>query len=97
MARTKGAASDKWWAEAVRIAVNRESDEPDADGKKRKRLSAIADKLARMAEEGDMQAIKEIGDRLDGRPAQAHEVTGEEGGPIQTISKILLVDGDGED
>ena len=74
MARTKGATAEKWWADAVRIAVNREADTPDDEGKKRKRLSAIADKLCRLAEEGDMTAIKEIGDRLDGRPRQATDI-----------------------
>ena len=74
MARTKGATAEKWWTDAVRVAVMRESDTPDDEGKKRKRLSAIADKLCRLAEEGDMTAIKEIGDRLDGRPRQATDI-----------------------
>lgn len=38
------------------------------DGKYRRRLDRIADKLLEMAEEGNMEAIKEIGVRLDGRP-----------------------------
>lgn len=70
-----GPKSDKLWADAVRLAVHREGE--DDDGKKRKRLSIIADKLAKAAMEGDMQAIKEIGDRLDGRPAQAIQHSGE--------------------
>ena len=70
-----GPKSDKLWADAVRLAVNRESE--DADGKIRKRLSIIADKLTRAAMDGDMQAIKEVGDRLDGRPAQAVQHSGE--------------------
>ena len=77
MARTKGAIAEKWWTDAVRIAVMRESDTPDDEGKKRKRLSAIADKLCRLAEDGDMAAIKEVGDRLDGRPRQTTEVEGD--------------------
>lgn len=83
-----GPKSDKLWADAVRLAVHREGE--DGDGKKRKRLSIIADKLARAAMDGDMQAIKEIGDRLDGRPAQAMQVTGSgEGGEF--IHQIALV------
>jgi hypothetical protein len=38
-----------------------------------RRLRIIADKLAEMAEAGDMQAIKEVGDRLDGKCAQVIE------------------------
>jgi hypothetical protein len=34
------------------------------------RLRRIADKLATLAEEGDLSAIREVADRLDGKPAQ---------------------------
>jgi hypothetical protein len=36
-------------------------------------LRAIARKLLERALEGDLQAIREIADRLDGKPAQAIE------------------------
>jgi hypothetical protein len=39
----------------------------------RHRLRIIAEKLADKAEQGDIQAIREIADRLDGKPAQAIE------------------------
>lgn len=55
---------DKPWANALRLVVNRE----DALGKRR--LLAIAEKCAAAAESGDMQAIREIGDRLDGKAVQ---------------------------
>ena len=38
-----------------------------------RRLRIIADKLAEKAEQGDLQAIQQIADRLDGRPSQAIE------------------------
>jgi hypothetical protein len=38
-----------------------------------RRLRIIAEKLAEKAEQGDIQAIREIADRLDGKPAQAVE------------------------
>jgi hypothetical protein len=38
-----------------------------------RRLRTIADKLVEMAEEGDLQAIREVIDRLDGKPTQAIE------------------------
>ena len=37
------------------------------------RVRAIARKLIEMAEGGDLQAIKEVGDRLDGKCAQTIE------------------------
>lgn len=55
---------DKPWAEALRLVVFRD----DLEGKRR--LERIAERCAAAAEGGDMQAIKEIGDRLDGKPAQ---------------------------
>lgn len=82
MARTKGATADKFWGEAVRLAVYREAE--DDDGKKRKRLNIIADKLCRMAMDGDMQAIKEIGERLDGKAPQAVTVGNEPGETFKT-------------
>lgn len=48
-----------------------------------KKLRAIAEKVYEMAEAGDMQAIKEIADRCDGKAAQSVEVAGPEGGPVR--------------
>ena len=38
-----------------------------------RRLRIIADRLVAKAEAGDLQAIQQIADRLDGRPSQAIE------------------------
>ena len=58
------AAKDKnrLWAETIRRVVVQN----DAY-----RLRAIAEALVTKAEEGDMAAIKELGDRIDGRAVQA--------------------------
>lgn len=70
MARTKGAKGDKWWTDAIR----RVAAEPDEnDPQKRKKLLNVANKLFEQALAGDVAAIKEIGDRLDGKPTQAVE------------------------
>ena len=66
-----GRPKDKPWADALRLVVFRD----DMEGKRR--LLAIAEKCAESAMNGDMQAIKEIGDRLDGRPAQEQHNTNE--------------------
>jgi ribosomal protein L17 len=81
MPRKKGDTNDKWWADAIRRAVNVETTDP-LTGEKVKRLRRIADSLVTAAEQGDIAAIKEIGDRLDGKPKQATEVSGEGGGPL---------------
>jgi len=38
-----------------------------------RRLRAIIEKLFEKAEQGDLQAIREVMDRLDGKPVQAIE------------------------
>jgi len=43
---------------------------------------AIARKLVKMARAGNMDAIKEIGDRTEGKPRQRIEASGPEGGPL---------------
>ena len=42
---------------------------------------------------GDMAAIKEIGDRLDGRPAQQIQATGDDDGPL-IVEIVRFSDGD---
>jgi hypothetical protein len=64
-----GRPKEKPWADALRLAVYREG--PDGQ----RRLARIAEQCAKAAEEGKMDAIKEIGDRLDGKPAQESTVT----------------------
>jgi hypothetical protein len=63
--RTVGPKSDKIWRDAVMLAVKRE----DETGKPF--LRKLADQLVKKAADGDVSALKEIGDRLDGRPAQS--------------------------
>ena len=46
-------------------------------------METLADALITEALTGNIQAIKEIGDRLDGKPCQQIEATGLDGGAIQ--------------
>jgi len=81
-----GGRKDKPWRDALRIAIK------EGDGQ---RLRRIADAVVTLAETGDMQAIKEIGDRLDGKPAQQTIVSGDEdGGAVNLIHRIerIIVD-----
>lgn len=57
-------------------------------------LDKAADKLVALAiDMGDQWAITEIGNRIDGKPAQALHVSGEDGGPVQVQSiEIKAVD-----
>lgn len=63
-----GAKSDKILRDALMIAVNREDMQ---DGKKVKRLHRIVEAVSMLAANGDMQAIKEVWDRIEGKPSQS--------------------------
>jgi hypothetical protein len=76
----KNATKNKLWEDALRRALLAE------DGKK---LRSLADKLIARAEEGDVTALKEIGDRMDGKPTQT--IGGDPDAPIHTVSRIERV------
>ena len=54
-------------------------------------LRKIARNLIESAEKGDLPAIKEIADRLDGKPAQAIVGGDEDDNPIAMIHRIERV------
>lgn len=71
--------NNRLWANTLRRAI------AQGDGQQ---LRRIADKLLASAEEGNMAAIKELGDRLDGKSAQA--IVGADGGDVfASFSKIV--------
>ena len=59
---------NKIWRDVIRRAVL------TGDGK---RLRSLADALVAKAEQGDIQALKEVGDRLDGKSVQEIEANGD--------------------
>jgi len=81
MARPKGAWSEKKFRDALNLAVTEEG-----PGGVRK-IRMIADKLVEAALNGEVQAIKEIGDRLDGKPAQAI-IGDDEADAIRIVAEI---------
>lgn len=74
-----GPKSDKAWADAIRIAVN---EHLDGDPKKPKKIRQLATNLVNLALEGKSWAVKEVGQRLDGKPKQQQELSGPDGGDI---------------
>lgn len=61
---------DKPFSDALRMEIAEAEDNPRS-------LRKIAQKLLDKAVAGDVQAMREVADRLDGKPAQAVEYTGE--------------------
>lgn len=64
--RPKGAWADKAFRDALRIAVLEKEDGLP-------KLRRLANKLVAAGLEGDVTAIREIADRLDGKPTQQIE------------------------
>lgn len=63
-----GHKSEKIWRDAVMRAVRRR-----LKGKKTPYLEVLADRLVSEASDGNVTALKEIGDRLDGKPVSTVE------------------------
>ena len=88
MAGVKGQSGRKANEQVFRHAIMERLDELDPRTD-RKKLYAIANKLTDLALDGDMQAIREIMDRVDGKPKQTAEVTGANG---EDLSMRLIVE-----
>ncbi len=66
----KNATKNRPWADAINRALLAD------DGK---RLRELAEKLIEKALGGDVTALKEVADRLDGKPAQQLQLAGADG------------------
>jgi hypothetical protein len=77
------ATKNKVWIEALNRSIAQD------DGK---RLRAAAEKLLDLAVEGNVPALKELGDRLDGKPAQAVTLSGDPENPVmvQEITRQVV-------
>ena len=81
----QNAAKAKVWSAAIQRAL-------DKRGVSRiEALDALAEKLLAKCDEGDLPALKELGDRLDGKPAQSITVGGDADAPLQTEMTVKLV------
>jgi hypothetical protein len=76
----RGQQRDKLYREALRLELADMSEGVDL-----KKLRQIARAHIEKAASGDMQAIKELADRLDGRPAQMLEHSGPDSNPLTKI------------
>ena len=85
--RPKGAVKDKPFATALRMELA-------AAGENLQGLRRIASALLSKAAEGDIPAIKEVADRLDGKVAQAI-IGGEEDDPAISMVHIFKLPDNG--
>ena len=87
MANLKGAKPDKLMRNALALELHQED---VIEGVKIKRLRRVAKALVDRALEGDIAAIREINERMDGKVPQALQHTGDEENPIAHTVKIVL-------
>ena len=81
-----GEWAQKPFRDALRRALLREDKKSKAI-----QLDRLAEALICEAVDGNVAALKEIADRIDGKVAQPQEVTGVDGGPIESTLKISFV------
>jgi hypothetical protein len=77
----KNAAKAKVWTAAIERALERRGSE------RGKAIDEIADKLLSLCMDGDLGALKQLGDRLEGKPAQAISMQDVEGASLITEIK----------
>ena len=77
------AAKAKKWTAAIERALERRA--KVSLRTMQEELDDLAEKFLQAVEQGDIAAWKELGDRMEGKPAQALAVTGEDGGPVNVF------------
>lgn len=82
--------NEKTFANMLRVAIK----EAHEDGKDR--LRAVADALVVKAMTGDVPAIRELADRLDGKAMQQVELTGDGENPVLVIERRIVRPEDGK-
>lgn len=84
----QNARKGKEWFDALRYAL---ANYEDDDVKRGQALKKIGKTLIAKALEGDMQAIKEIGDRIDGKAVQVIDATIEEVTSVEQLTDEQLI------
>lgn len=87
----RNAAKEKPWVQALRTALLQYE---GGDIKAGQALRHIADTVVLKAIKGDKDAIQEIGNRLDGKPAQSVTIGGDDEAPVVVKGELRLVRAD---
>lgn len=83
----QNAARGRIWRDAIDRALQKRSKVKQIEA-----LDDLAEKLLVRAEEGDISALKELGDRLEGKPAQQINLAGHDGQAL--VVKLESADAD---
>ncbi len=72
------------WKQAIKRALAHKSGKTYREG-----LDLVATKFIEAAEQGDAWAIKDLADRIDGKPAQSLDIGGELNIPVSGTVKFV--------
>jgi hypothetical protein len=91
--RPKGSpnAGRSEFRDALRVALHRIVENHKDPAKRRTNLMLVAEELISQAKGGDVSAIREIADRIDGRPVQSIGGVDNEGNATGTPKGIAIV------
>jgi len=84
-AGNQNAAKAKVWHGAIVRALRKRSKTDQLEA-----LDDLAEQLLDKVASGDITALKELGDRLDGKPAQGVTVGGDAENPINMSMRVLF-------
>jgi len=89
----KNGARGTAWRDAIHHALAEKGRLIDGDKPAYKKgLRAVAMKFIEAAEAGESWAMRELGDRTDGKPGQAIEISGPDGGAVEMKWSIEVVE-----
>jgi hypothetical protein len=85
MARPRGSKDEQPWTAALRRALAKRETKTG-----RQYLDRVADACVKAAMGGDVIAMREIGDRLDGKAVQRAELSGKDGAPLAPVINLTV-------
>ena len=83
----KNAVNGAECKQALKRALSRKSEKTYREG-----LDMVMDEYVKAACSGESWAIRDMIDRLDGRPSQSHEHTGKDGKPIEMAWTVEVIE-----
>lgn len=82
-----GKRSDKPFRDQLRRVLAEDTE--DENGNTVKKLHALARRVVKEALDGNVAAMKEVGDRIDGKPVQQLDMTVSEATPEEVTDDVL--------
>lgn len=82
----QNAAKANIWTSAIHRALAKRSKVDALEA-----IDTLAEKLLLQCDKGEVGALKELGDRLQGRPAQALTIGGDADSPLEHKMEVVLV------